>query len=127
MTNLEGFKIDQLGIVFCDDDYLLSLNRTHLDHDYYTDILTYQYHEEQDQLISGDIMISVDRALDNAKEYGVSPKEEICRLVIHGLLHLMGYNDLTASEKAEMRKKEDYYLPVFIDVPRGTFSKDYDS
>lgn len=107
----EKVKVDFLNYIFCSDPYLLDINKKYLAHDYFTDIITFESSEEEG-VISGDIFISVDRAKENAKEYKVSLEEEIQRLIIHGLLHLIGYKDGSDEEKLIMRKKEDYYLPL---------------
>jgi probable rRNA maturation factor len=125
LAHKEGFELEELTIVFCDDDYLLDLNKKHLDHDFYTDILTFPYNDKHSKKISGDIVISIDRATENSREFNVSPAEEICRLIIHGILHLSGYNDLCTEDKLVMSQKENFYLPVFLNVPRGTFTKKY--
>lgn len=111
VADKEKVKVDFLNYIFCSDPYLLDLNKKYLAHDYFTDIITFESSEEEG-VISGDIFISVDRAKENAKEYKVSLEEEIQRLIIHGLLHLIGYKDGSDEEKLIMRKKEDYYLPL---------------
>lgn len=110
-TDRESVKIDFLNYIFCSDPYLLDINKKYLAHDYFTDIITFESSEEEG-VLSGDIFISVDRAKENAKEYKVSLEEEIQRLIIHGLLHLIGYKDGNDEEKLIMRKKEDYYLSL---------------
>jgi rRNA maturation RNase YbeY len=104
----EGFKEGDLSVVFCSDRYLLEINKTHLDHDYYTDILTFSYNE--DNLINGDLFISVDRLKENAEANNVEFLNELSRVVIHGVLHLCGYNDKTPEEITLMREKESDYL-----------------
>lgn len=111
VADKEKVKVDFLNYIFCSDPYLLDINKKYLAHDYFTDIITFESSEEEG-VISGDIFISVDRAKENAKEYKVSLEEEIQRLIIHGLLHLIGYKDGSDEEKLIMRKKEDYYLPL---------------
>lgn len=111
ITDKEGVNIDFINYIFCSDPYLLEINKKYLAHDYFTDIITFESSEESG-IISGDIFISVDRAKENAKEYKVSLEEEILRLIIHGLLHLVGFKDGTDDEKLIMRKKEDYYLSL---------------
>ncbi len=107
----EGVQVDEISVIFCSDSYLLDMNRMHLNHDYYTDIITFNYNEEGEELvIAGDLFISVDRVKENAQEYSVTFEEELNRVIIHGVLHLVGYNDETDIERAEMRQKEDYYL-----------------
>jgi rRNA maturation RNase YbeY len=107
----EGFKEGSLSVVFCSDTYLLEINKTHLDHDYYTDILTFSYNENN--LINGDLFISVDRLKENAEANNVAFLNELSRVVIHGVLHLCGYNDNTPEEITLMREKESDYLKRF--------------
>ena len=104
----EGFRCGELSVVFCSDEYLLEMNKTHLNHDYYTDILTFSYNEKN--VISGDLFISVDRVQDNAETNKVEFLNELSRVVIHGVLHLCGYNDKTPKEISLIREKEAYYL-----------------
>jgi rRNA maturation RNase YbeY len=95
------------------------MNRTHLDHDYYTDIITFDLSDSEP--IEGEIYISVDRVKENASTYGVSFEEELCRVMCHGLLHLIGYDDHSDADKQEMRAKETFCLSLLSEVPRGTF------
>ena len=104
----EGFTKENIVIVFCSDSFLLDLNKKHLNHDYFTDIITFSY-TTLDR-ISGDLFISVDRVRENALKEGVSFERELERVVYHGVLHLCGYNDKTPEEIKEMRSKENYYL-----------------
>ena len=104
----EGFIKENIVIVFCSDSFLLDLNKKHLNHDYFTDIITFSY-TTLDR-ISGDLFISVDRVKENALKEGVSFERELERVVYHGVLHLCGYNDKTPEEIKEMRSKENYYL-----------------
>ena len=104
----EGFKEGNLSVVFCSDTYLLEINKAHLDHDYYTDLLTFSYNENN--LINGDLFISVDRLKENAEVNNVEFLNELSRVVIHGVLHLCGYNDKTPEEITLMREKESDYL-----------------
>lgn len=97
-----------VSVIFCSDDYLLKINEQYLNHDYYTDIVTFDYVENS--VISGDLFISVDRVEENASQLGVSFDEELCRVIFHGILHLCGYKDKTVAEKKLMREKEDFYL-----------------
>lgn len=106
----EGFKkVSELSLIFCDDDYLLSINQQYLDHDTYTDIITFD-NSEDEEVISGDIFISVDRIKENASLYKVEEAHEIHRVIIHGILHLCGYLDETKEEKDLMTQKENFYL-----------------
>ncbi len=104
----ERKRVGELTIVFCSDNYLLSVNKDFLKHDYYTDIITFDYCEAD--VISGDLLISIDRVKENATVQKVSFIDELNRVMIHGVLHLFGYKDKTKAEAAEMRQKEDYYL-----------------
>lgn len=102
-------SLGEISIVFCSDEHLLDMNRQYLNHDYYTDIITFPM---QDSPLSGDLFISVNRVRDNADKNGDSFLTELNRVIIHGVLHLVGYNDKTESEIAEMRKKENLYLSL---------------
>lgn len=104
----EGKEPGDISVIFCSDDYLLEMNKKHLQHDYYTDIITFNYVE--DLLISGDLFISADRIKDNAAKFEVAFLEELYRVIFHGVLHLIGYNDKTEAEQKVMRQKENYYL-----------------
>ncbi len=97
-----------LSVVFCSDEYLIKMNKEYLQHDYYTDIITFDYVEEN--VISGDLFISLDRIKDNARKFDVPVINELYRVVFHGVLHLVGYNDKTDEEKKMMREKENFYL-----------------
>lgn len=97
-----------ISVIFCSDDYLLEMNKTYLNHDYYTDIITFNYVDKN--LISGDLFISADRIKENADKFKITFYEELYRVVLHGILHLVGYNDKTDEEKIVMRGKENYYL-----------------
>lgn len=97
-----------ISVVFCSDVYLLQINKQYLKHDYYTDIITFDY--VQDKVISGDLFISFDRIVENAKEFDVELIKEIYRVVFHGVLHLVGYKDKTDEEQNQMTEKENYYL-----------------
>ena len=111
LVEKEGFKQGEVSVVFCSDDYLLSLNKKYLNHDYFTDIITFSYNE--DGLISGDLFISIDRAKENAEKNKASFSNELSRLVIHGMLHLCGFNDKSQEEIKTMRLKEEEYLKTF--------------
>jgi probable rRNA maturation factor len=94
-----------INVIFCDDEYLLSVNNTYLNHDYYTDIITFDY--SQKDMISGDLFISISRVKENANELNIEFITELYRVIVHGVLHLLGYKDKTKLEKDEMRAKED--------------------
>lgn len=106
----EGKILAEVTYIFCSDDYLLEMNRQYLNHDYYTDVITFDYCEADD--VAGDVFISVDRVSENAKNVGVSMSEELHRVMVHGLLHLLGYHDKEDSDKQQMKAKEDFYLSL---------------
>ncbi len=104
-------KVGDLGFVFCSDDFLLRLNKEYLNHDTLTDIITFDYSKDDNQLpISGDIYISIDRIRENAIKFNKSFENELHRVIIHGTLHLLGYADKTKAAKLEMTKQEDMAL-----------------
>lgn len=105
----EQVRIESINVIFCSDDYLLNINQAYLQHDYYTDIITFQ---QQESPIQGELYISIDRVTENADTFSVSFKQELLRVIIHGVLHLSGYADSTEDEKIEMRYREDYYLQL---------------
>lgn len=107
----EKKSLGEISYIFCDDDYLLDINIKHLNHDTYTDIITFNYCEKD--LISGDIFISTERVEENAQTYQVSFHEELLRVMSHGVLHLIGYNDKTDKEEEIMRQKEDEKIKMF--------------
>ncbi len=104
-----GFNCGELSYVFCSDEFLLEMNKEHLQHDYYTDIITFDYSETA-KLLHAEFYISIDRIRDNAIENHVSFAEELHRVMIHGVLHLLGYGDKTESEAREMRHLENEAL-----------------
>ena len=108
----EGYAVGDLNYVFCSDEYVLQVNRDHLQHDFYTDIITFDTGEDEGR-IEGDIFISVDRVADNAAQLGVLTDGEMRRVLAHGLLHLCGYGDKTVEEVARMRAKDDEWLNGF--------------
>lgn len=112
----EKYVPENINYVFCSDQYLHTTNVTYLKHDTYTDIITFDTSENADE-ISGDIFISIDRVKDNARIFNVPFEMELKRVMMHGILHLIGYKDKSKKEKELMRAKEDYYLsllPEFI-------------
>jgi len=113
----ERKKLDQVNLIFCSDEYLLNMNREYLQHDYYTDIISFDYCEGK--LISGDLFISRDRVEENAANNQVIFLVELNRVIVHGVLHLCGYKDKTEEEAQGIRSKEDYYLSKI--VSRETF------
>ena len=104
-------KIGELSLVFCSDEYILEVNQNYLQHDYYTDIITFDYCSGSQ--ISGDLIISLDTVLSNSKKFNSSYNTELHRVIIHGVLHLLGYKDKTAIEAEEMRRNEDLALKQF--------------
>ena len=107
-------KVGELNYIFCSDDYLLKMNQEHLKHDYFTDIITFDYCEKG--LISGDLFISIDRTNENAKTFGKTQMDELNRVIAHGLLHLLGFKDKTAEDIAEMRSMEDQALAMLSNI-----------
>lgn len=105
----EGAEVERVDYIFCVDAYLIELNRAYLNHDTFTDILTFTL-SPAGEAITSEIYISVERVRENAGKYGVSFETELHRVMIHGLLHLCGYEDGTPKQKKQMRSKEDYYL-----------------
>ncbi len=105
----EGFKLKELSYIFCSDSYLLQINRQYLNHDTYTDIITFD-NSETDNLITGDIFISIERIRENAIKFNIPETDELHRVIIHGVLHLLGYKDKTPVTKQKMTQKEDFYL-----------------
>ncbi|SHI70803.1 rRNA maturation RNase YbeY [Algibacter luteus] len=104
----EGFKLEEVNYVFCDDDYLHKLNVEFLKHDTLTDIISFDY--SIGKIIQGDVFISVERVKENAIDFGVEFIDELHRVIIHGILHYCGYKDKTAEEAKTMRNKENFYL-----------------
>lgn len=107
----EGQRAGMIQFVFCDDIQLLKINQDYLNHDTFTDIITFNYNDEYEG-IGGDIFISVDRVRENAKEFNANFKNELHRVIIHGILHLLGYDDQDDRTREEMRTKENYYLSL---------------
>ncbi|MET4081081.1 putative rRNA maturation factor [Pedobacter sp. UYP30] len=105
----EGFTLDEMNIVFCSDEYLLEINQKYLDHDTFTDIITFDNSEVHKQITS-DIFISIERVRENTKLFKTSIYDEVCRIMVHGTLHLLGYGDKSKLEKTKMTEKEDFYL-----------------
>lgn len=103
-------RLGDVNIIFCSDHYLLDINVKYLQHDYFTDIITFDYCEGK--TLSGDLFISIDSVRDNAEHFGATFEDELDRVIVHGLLHLIGYDDHTPGLVAEMRAKENYYLSL---------------
>lgn len=106
----EGKKLGTLDFNFCSDEKLLEINREYLQHDYYTDIITFDF--TKNNAVSGDIYISLDRVKDNSHTHKTTYNSELMRVIIHGVLHLCGYKDKTRKDAALMREKEEYYLSL---------------
>lgn len=107
-----GKKVGAINIIFCSDSYLLEINQKYLQHDTFTDIVTFDYCD--DKFIAGDIYISLDRVEENAIKYKESFEREFHRVIFHGILHLLGYGDKSKEEEKEMRAKEDFYLNLLM-------------
>jgi probable rRNA maturation factor len=108
----EGFKAGSLNIILVSDVYLLEMNTRYLNHDFYTDIITFDY--SNGEFLEGDLYISVDRVLDNAGTFSTPFLNELLRVLIHGVLHLCGYNDKSEAEQSLMRVKEEEYLRAYV-------------
>jgi rRNA maturation RNase YbeY len=107
----ENAVAKELNYIFCDDDYLIGINRKYLNHDNYTDIITFDYTE--DTFVSGDIYISIERVAENSLSYAVSLENELLRVMAHGVLHLLGYQDKGEEAITLMRKKEEEKINLF--------------
>lgn len=108
----ERSSLNELNFIFCSDESLLKINIEYLNHQTYTDIITFDNRDESTGPLEGDIFISIDRVTENATKLKVGFDDELHRVIIHGVLHLLGYGDKTSHKKAEMRKKEDAYLSL---------------
>lgn len=104
----ETKRLGDIAVIFCSDHYILDVNMKYLQHDYFTDIITFDYCEGN--VLSGDLFISIDSVRENAAFYGSKFADELNRVIVHGLLHLIGYDDHTEEDIAQMRAKENYYL-----------------
>lgn len=100
----ENLVMSDIALIFCDDEYLLKVNQEYLEHDFYTDIITFDYCS--DNLVSGDLFISVERVIENAQQYEVTFEHELNRVIIHGVLHLCGFKDKSPKDEKMMRQKE---------------------
>ncbi len=107
----ENKKIGEVNVIFCDDEYLLSINRQYLNHNYFTDVISFD--NSTANIITGDIYISIDTVKKNAADCSVDFSQELRRVVIHGVLHFIGYNDKKDEQVVQMRLKEDYYLSLY--------------
>lgn len=111
ISTIKSKSISQLAFIFCNDEYLLNINKEYLNHDYYTDIITFPY--KQGSEIESDIFISIDRVEENANTFGSSFEKELLRVMAHGLLHMLGFKDKSEEDKKEMRAKEDWAINMF--------------
>lgn len=111
---LEKKEVEKIDFVFCSDAFLLPLNKKYLRHQTLTDIITFDYSNKK--ILAGEIYISLDRVKENAKTFGVEFSEELYRVMLHGVLHLIGYRDKTAEEKSRMRRKENRYLRLLAEM-----------
>ncbi|MDB5202243.1 MAG: ybeY [Ferruginibacter sp.] len=114
LASNEDYHIESLSFVFCDDPYLLQINKDYLKHDYFTDIITFDLSASNADEIMGEVYISVDTVRANSQRFNVSLFSELHRVMFHGLLHLCGYKDKTADEKHMMKSKEDFYLDAYF-------------
>lgn len=110
VAEIKGKRVGTIAYIFCSDDKILEINKQYLNHDYYTDIITFDYTEGNE--ISGDIFVSLDTVKSNSQKFNTQYEEELCRVLIHGILHLCGFDDETPEEKALMREKEDAALAL---------------
>lgn len=110
VAEAENFSLGNIAIIYCSDSYLLAMNQKFLKHDYYTDIITFDYCEGS--VLSGDLFISIDSVRDNAAHFGTTFDDELNRVMVHGILHLMGYDDHTKEQQKTMRAKENEYLTL---------------
>ncbi|MEC4003554.1 rRNA maturation RNase YbeY [Flavobacterium sp. SUN052] len=107
----ENKKEGDINYIFCDDDYILEINKQYLDHDYYTDIISFDYSVGNE--LHGDIFVSIDRVKENAHDFSVSFDEELKRVIVHGILHYAGYKDKSEEDETLMRQKEDEKILMF--------------
>ncbi|MFY8004784.1 MAG: rRNA maturation RNase YbeY [Chitinophagaceae bacterium] len=112
----ENHKLSYINYVFCSDEYLLTINKEHLNHDYYTDIITFDLTDNVNEGIIGEIYVSFDRIVDNAINHQTNTQNELLRVVFHGALHLCGYKDKAKSDELLMRKKENYYIEKHLSL-----------
>lgn len=108
----EGYKLGAVNYIFCSSARHIKLNREFVGHDYYTDIITFDYSDLKRGIVSGDIFIDVETVADNARLYGTTPGDEMHRVMVHGVLHLCGQDDKTPNDNAQMHRKEDKYLKL---------------
>ena len=110
----EGYTLGDVTYIFCSAERLLEMNRQFLGHDYFTDVITFDYSDRKgERVVAGDIFIDVETVADNARIYGVTAREEMLRVVVHGVLHLCGQKDKEPEDEKEMHRKEDKYLAMY--------------
>ena len=113
-----GKKTGDISYIFCSDEKILEVNQEYLQHDYYTDIITFDDSDLKEGYIAGDIFIDVETVADNARQYGATRREEMLRVIVHGVLHLCGQGDKTPRTNAQMHRKEDKYLKFWENPQR---------
>ncbi len=111
----ENRELSRVDFVFTDDESIKDINNEFLKHNYYTDVITFDY--STGSILAGEIYVSIDRVKENAENYGVSFTDELKRVMAHGILHLIGYKDSTGDEKTKMREREDYWINKWQDGP----------
>ena len=109
----ENYQLSEINFIFCSDEHLLGLNKQYLEHDTYTDVITFD-HSETPNTVVADVFISLDRVKENAANLNVKMFEELLRVMVHGTLHLVGFNDKNEEDKKRMTAREDYYLAEFL-------------
>lgn len=114
VIRIHGKRVGEVNYLFCDDDYLINVNRTYLNHDTYTDIITFDY--VAGNIVSGDIFISIQRVEENARLFKVPFEQELHRVIIHGILHLLGQEDKSETDAKEMRRREEECLSLWNSV-----------
>ncbi len=115
--NSTTFEVEEINVIFCSDEYLRKINIEYLDHDYYTDVITFPYSEDT---LHSDIFISIDRIRDNAQKFNTTFDRELNRVIIHGYLHLFGHKDKTEEDQKLMREKEDFHLHLLFSNLKST-------
>jgi probable rRNA maturation factor len=107
-------SFDTINFIYCSDNYLLEINKEYLDHDYYTDIITFDNKEDDGSALDADIFISIDRVKENATQLNLPYEQELHRVMVHGILHLLGHKDKTEEQKNEMRESEEASLSLLL-------------
>ena len=113
MFKKEKTILEQIRFVFCDDEFLHAINKSHLNHDDYTDVITFNYSVQGESIVS-ESYISIDRVRENARIYQITTANELHRVIFHSVLHLCGYNDKNAAQKSVMRAREEHYLRLYF-------------